>query len=165
MSGGVHDPGAGHLDEKQASPEEAEAKRHMRCLLPPEEHMAARREHNRLTRRRRAAKRKAALTHLGKSRGYRPLPTVMVLGGKPETDISKWQHSLRGWMVNCYSMSDQGAAERRLRSLESLDLAARGAARARRMDGHPPPSLPLWDAMQLWAAAAKGTAGGRDGTT
>ena len=33
------------------------------------------------------------------------------------------------------------------------------------MDGHPPPSLPLWDAMQLWAAAAKGTAGGRDGIT
>ena len=60
--------------EKQASPEEVEAKRRMKCPLPPEEHTLARQAYNRLKRRRRAANRRAALTRLGKSRGYRPCP-------------------------------------------------------------------------------------------
>ena len=151
--------------EKQASPEEVEAKRLMRCWLPQEEHQAARRVHCRLKRKRRAAKRRAALTRLGKARCYRPMPTVLMLDGKPETDIDKWQTSLREWMINRYSLTEQEAAERRMIALEDIDRMARGSAQARRTDGHPPPLLSLWDAMQLWASAAKGTAGGRDGIT
>ena len=46
-------------------------------------------------------------------------------------------------MNNRYSMAGTEASERRLRALEALDREARLAIRARRLDGHPPPSLPL----------------------